>query len=1193
MSFAHLHTHSHASAFDGLGRHVEFARRAAALGQPAIAFTEHGSVRGLYEAHLACAEVGLRLVPGVEAYLVEDAERRGLAEAERAALKDRPEALKRAEQERRERSHLTLWALDDEGLRNLYRLTTWSWAQGFYYKPRVDLARLRLYGAGLAASTGCAGDGHVVVPLARGDYREALDRLEDLLALFPGRLYVEVMPHVPAGREAVLPALLRLAERFDLPLLATQDAHYPEAADAYAHEVLLCIQTRGKMADPDRFRFDGREYWLRSREEMAAAFRARGLPGPAVERALDETLALADRCAARVQTAEAGRYLIAPELPAGIPTYDAWLLRLCHEGMRVRGLTGAGAAYLDRLAHELEVLWEHRFAPYFLAVWDVVRWAREQDIRVGPGRGSAAGSLVAYLLGITQLDPLRHDLMFERFIAPGRRDLPDIDLDFQADRREEVLEYLRRRYGEDRVAAISTQITFGGRRALRDLGRVFAVPDRELTPAASLLPLVPDPGDERTLAEVLGESAVGAAFVAAHPEVAEVAGRLEGQIRDVGLHAAGVVLSSVPVAEVVPLESRPRRGGARVPAVAYDMRAAEAAGLVKIDVLGLRTLVVLAEAARAAGVDPDRIDCDDPAALGIFAGGRLAGIFQFDTPTARRLCRAAASRISFEVLVALNALNRPGPLAAGLADAYVRRLVEGDAPPALHPVYDRIMAATLGVPVYQEQVVALARDLAGYSPEDADGLRKMIAKKLPGLAAEAPRFVAGATAAGLAEDEAADLFRRLVGFGRYAFNRSHAAAYAYLAVQLAFLKAHHPVAFYAAALAAEPDDRVQMRLAGEARAAGTRVSPPDVNRSRERGFGGGEGEIVGALSALKGIGPAAAAAVVAAAPFRDLLDFYRRTAGAGCRAVTARTFGVLAQATALRSLCPTGGPFLAANAAAVWARLRAGEQPELRPEAAPAWREGEQAATVSAVWPLFVDLAGQGALEGAAARLRCLWGPTHDPADPALVEAGTYLVAGYLAACKRFDADGSARLALAATTGEELSLRADADVAERAGGALDKVGGVVLALVHRTERGALSAEALWAEAACKSDLLFRFFREPWRTRPLDPAAALRRAGEGQAFGVEGVLVRVRQHTDRSGAAMRTLGIAGARGYLRVLAFASRMGADVRALRAGDLVSLRLRRLDGGAAALTDAPARKGPGAFKGRAVGGHDGAYER
>ena len=1041
-------------------------------------------------------------------------------------------------------------------------------------KPRIDIRRLIQFNEGLAVSTGCP-HGVVAWPLAQRKFGEAISRAEQLARAFGDRLYVEIMPHALPGFDHVPAMLVKLAARFGCKLIATQDAHYPAQEDAEAQEVLLCIHCRDRMANPDRFCFGSRDYWARTRAEMEEAFvRQNLLPLAVVRQAMDETLAFADRCTADLEIVKPGTYLVSPDLPAGVASHDAWILQLCRDGCRTRfgcEVAGLGQDYRDRLLHELRTIRDLGFASYFTMVWDVRNWARGEGIMQGPGRGSAAGSLVSYLLGITDLDPIDHGLMFERFLAPGRKDLPDVDMDYERARRGEVIEYLRGQYGEDRVAGIATHNMLRGKRVLRDVARVYDVPEREVAPVASLIveAIEEELRDDASVQEVLTSSDIGRRFVEQHGDVAEASIRLEGQLRGVGMHAAGVVVSSVPIADVAPIESR-ADGGRRVPIVAWDMKAVEKLGLVKVDILGLNTLDIIDAACRTAGVDPYSIPMDDPATLQAFTDGRMAGVFQFDTTAARRACKGVIFDRFADVAI-MTALDRPGPSKAGMPQIYADRCLHPEKIPQVHPDFDRVTAETRGVIVFQEQVIQLARQLAGYDAEQADAFRKKIAKKL-GVSDEHDRFVDGAVANGMDLAVAEHLFNELVGFGAYAFNRSHSFAYAMISVWCMWLKLHHPAAFFAGYLANEADPNMQARIAIDARLAGIVVSAPDVQRpvdhfslaDREDGVQ----EIIGALSDVKGVGQSIARVVAQAAPFTGLADFYARTRAAGAR-VTVRTFEALARATAFRALYPNTR-MLVANAASIWQAAKGGWDLAVDPAVVADWGEDDLALEAASVYPLFVTALGRSAFDADLARtMKVCKRQLLVPGDPLLVDQGQALVFGRLSGLKRFQAEEgkrSGRALLLGPAGEDLVLRIDHDVLEDCEAALHTLGTHVVAIVSgiQEERGQLDRVWLASDFASSTDDRVAFVRSPFRTRPADPAAAIKSRGDGQALGIDGMLLRIRQHRDKSGAMMATLGILGSAGYARVFVFASTWGESAsRKLRPGMFVNVRCTKLSGG------------------------------
>lgn len=1175
----HLHTHCHTSAFDGLGKPAEFFEKAAELGQSSLSITDHGSLRGLYECSVAAEKTGVKLIPGAELYLVDDASVKGFTDEEKVDAKafcqtwglDLRQYLKEEMKTRTDRDHVTVWAVNDIGLRNLYRLTAESWTTGFYHKPRTDIRRLIEHSEGLAVSSGCPNG--VVAKLLRKKegILEAVSRAKKLAEVFGDRFLVEIMPHVPeTDCIGLANRLVRLADSLGATVIATQDAHYPHEEDANAQEVLLCIHTRSKMDAPDRFCFDERQYWLKSRLELELAF-AEKLPtlDPRIWRkAMDATVAFAERCTAKVARPKAGAYLVAPPLPEGVADYDQWLRRLCAQGIETRygcRPSGLGPDYIGRLRHELQTIKDLGFSKYFAAIWEVRHWGRTQGILCGPGRGSGAGSFVCYLLGVTDLDPIRYGLSFDRFLAPGRVDLPDIDLDFESLRRAEVIDHLRDLYGAENVAQISTHNILGGKQAANDLARIFSIPSGEVAPISAMIAegYEEEAKTEESLARVLETTQVGREFAGKYPDFAQVARRLEGNLRGVGLHASGVVMSPVPLADFIPLETAKEDDtGKRALTIAYDMRGVEQQGLVKADILGLTTLSMLQQAFAASGSRPEEIDLEDPNVLDAFTLGRLAGIFQYDTSSARRLTKGYRFT-RFADTAVMTALNRPGPAKSGLSRQFLLRSADPSRVPALHPVYDHATEETFGIPVYQEQVIAIARGF-GYSPEEADKLRKKIGKKL-GLSDEEEKFVKGAIDKGMEQDAALALWKDLVGFGAYSFNKAHSYCYGALACWGMWLKVYHPGAFYSAALTFETKPEAQMRLAAEARAFGFPVKTPSVN-SVGSGFRFEGSEIVGAVADLKGIGEKTATAIAKGAPYSDLLDFHERTAGAGER-ITSKTFAILCMAGAFRCMFPNAR-FLAENAGVVWEQLRAGRQPCLTFEQ-PDYTDDEMAEKAGVVWPLAVSLSGHSAFEGLLEALRGLMKrEVLTPGEEELTNPGCRCVFAILSKYQTFPGDKGAvsgRATFCSADGEEISARIDSEVMDSSAGAFTSVNRPIVCFLSTGDRGGMAIERAWLLETFEPALFSK------KTRPRDIATTIENAEEGEAFPAEGTLIRKRHHLTKKEQAMATLTIVSEFGAAKVLVFPRRLKADVAGLSLGDRVALKVKKLSGQAVCLTDDP----------------------
>jgi DNA-directed DNA polymerase III PolC len=780
--FVHLHLHTDFSALDGASRVSDYVKEAAARGNAAIAVTDHGTMRGYMAQHDACEEHGIKPIYGSEFYVSLDMRRRGLTDEEKVEItkglgkSEHRGAIKDYEERHgiRDRWHITVWAMTQDGLRNMYRLSSASFIDGFYYKPRIDLAELIKYSDGLLVSTGCLSspinDNWIL-----GKKRQALEFAEKLYEVFGDRLYLEIQPHAIREQRTANALMLKLKERFPgAKLVATQDAHYVNQSDSSHHEVLLCIGTGSNMSDPDRFKFDGDEFHMRDRRQMVDAFGRHHefIPKSLVKEALNSTLEVAERVETKLVIDYHATMLPKPPMPEkyGDDAF-AYLRDLCLDGWKWRGvekraqryadfkgitLSEAFSLYRDRLKHELSALKRQHFVPYFLIVYDIYRHCRENSILTGPGRGSVGGSLVAYLIGITAVDPIEHGLIFERFLAPSRIDMPDVDMDFEDRRRGEVIQYLIDRYGRERVAQIATVGKLSGKQCIRDVSRVLEVPLAEVNQVTKSI-IERSSGDERasqTIEDSFKDFEVCREFNKKYPAVLHHAKHLEGLSKNLGIHAAGVVTSPVPLTEIVPLEIR-KHDGRDVIVTALDMHGVSALGLVKMDVLGLRTLTVLKEALeeieRAHGVKIDLegedFDLNDPKVLQGFTDHDYGGVFQYDTPSADKICMGVEFT-SFEDVAAMTALNRPGTARSGLATKFVERKKNPKLVKKVdfHPKVSEITADTLGIIVYQEHVIRIFTEIAGFAPGTADSLRKTIAKKVGDetIGKERENFIEGA-----------------------------------------------------------------------------------------------------------------------------------------------------------------------------------------------------------------------------------------------------------------------------------------------------------------------------------------------------------------------------------------------------------------------------------------------------------------
>ena len=845
MPFAHLHVHSHYSLLDGTCEVSDLVEAAKEAGHSALALTDHGNLFGAIEFYKAATEAGIRPILGIEAYVA----RR--SRLEKGDAGDNPT------------DHLTLLAMDERGWKNLMRLASAGYLEGFYKKPRIDKDLLARHGQGLLALSGCL-SAEVPRRLLAEDRDGAMrtaGEYQDLLG--KGNYFLEAMRVGVPGEERALEGLVRLSRDAGIPLVATNDVHYRRAGDREVQDVLLCIHSGKTLADENRFRIEADALHFRTEAQMREAFL--DLPG-----AVDRAGEIAERAQVRL---ELGTYRI-PAFETGTgESAEALFARLCGEGFARRYPSPPEGAR-ERLESEMGTIRTMGFVPYFLIVWDFIRHARETGVPVGPGRGSAAGSIVAYCLGITDVDPLRYDLLFERFLNAERISMPDIDIDFSDEGRPRVLEYVRRRYGEANVSQIVTFSTMASRAVVRDVGRVLGIPLGEVDRIAKKVP----GGPGASLEEALGRDEELKEIRDSDPRyrrLLDIARELEGLARHASVHAAGVVIADRPLAELVPLYRNKEDVTTQ-----FSMNDLEAVGLLKMDFLGLRTLTILEKAVALArsqgaeGLDLETVPLDDPATYRLLGTGDTLGVFQLESEGMRSLLvRLRPDR--FEDLVALLALYRPGPLNAGMVDIYLDRKHGRREVAYPDPRLEPVLRDTHGVIVYQEQVMRIANLLGGFSLNEADNLRKAMGKKKPEILARyREKFLAGAVAGGVARGKAEETWNQMETFGGYGFNKSHSTAYAVLTYRTAYLKANHRLAFTCANLTCEVADSDKVRaFVEDARRAAIGVLPPDLNRSQV-GFSI-EGEAIRfGLAAVKGVGDRAAETLLPSrareGPFRDL-----------------------------------------------------------------------------------------------------------------------------------------------------------------------------------------------------------------------------------------------------------------------------------------------------------------------------------
>ena len=860
-NFVHLHCHTQYSLLDGANKIDPLIERAKSLGQPAIAMTDHGNMFGAVEFYRKAVEAGIKPILGCEVYVAPGSryERQGIDRGNRE-----------------HNHHLILLAMNDEGYRNLCKLVTHGFTEGFYYKPRVDKELLREFNPGIIALSGCL-SGEMAKALTLGSMDQARKVAEDYRAIFDDRYYLEAQDNKLPLQEKVNAGIIELGKELSLPIVATNDCHYLDPEDAHAHDILLCIQTGKGHNDPNRMKMDTEELFVKSTEQMLEGFAH-------MPEAVDQSVAIADRCEVAL---EFGKYHFPHYEAPDSQSLDDYLDACAREGLEHR-LKHAGEvdrdAYQARLDYELDVIKSMQFPGYFLIVADFINYAKDKGIPVGPGRGSAAGSLVAYALRITDLDPIRHNLLFERFLNPERRSMPDIDVDFCIRGRDEVIRYVKEKYGADKVAQITTFGTLKAKAAIRDVGRAVGLSFAETDAIAKLVPASRQ-GFDCPLSEALKQEPRLNQLADEDPRVANLishALRLEGLTRHSSTHAAGVVISHSPLVDTLPLYVD-RDGGI---VTQYDMSSVEKIGLIKFDFLGLKTLTLIHDCldlirdSRGTAPDLKTVGLDDQEAYSLVGSGNTTGIFQLES-TGIRDMSVRIKPNCFEDLVAILALYRPGPLDSGMAEEYIKRKSGKEKTSYLHPALRPILKDTYGVIVYQEQVMEIAQNMANYSLGDADILRRAMGKKDPEeMASQRQRFVEGAGANDIREAQATAIFDQMETFARYGFNKSHSAAYALVSYHTAYLKAHYPVEFMAALMSSEmgDTDKVIKNLA-ECREQGIEVLPPDVNE------GGAEFTVVGervrfGLSAVKNVGGKAVEAIKEdrdrTGPFESLFDFCRR-----------------------------------------------------------------------------------------------------------------------------------------------------------------------------------------------------------------------------------------------------------------------------------------------------------------------------
>ena len=858
MSFAHLHVHTEYSLLDGSNKIKEYVARVKELGMNSAAITDHGVMYGVIDFYREARKQGINPILGCEVYVAPNSR----FDREVTGGDDRY-------------YHLVLLAENNEGYENLTKIVSKGFVEGYYYKPRVDKELLRTYHKGIIALSACLA-GEVPRYLTKGMYEEAKDRALEYQEIFgKGNYFLELQDHEIPDQQLVNQQLMKLSQETGIELVATNDVHYTYADDAKAHDILLCIQTGKKLADENRMRYEGGQYYVKSEEEMAALF-------PYARQALENTQKIADRCSVEIEfgVTKLPKY----DVPEGYTSWE-YLQKLCYEGLDQRYRTPS-QELKDRLAYELDTIRHMGYVDYFLIVWDFIKYAKDHGIAVGPGRGSAAGSIVSYCLGITTIDPIHYQLLFERFLNPERVSMPDIDVDFCYERRQEVIDYVTRKYGKDCVAQIVTFGTLAARGVIRDVGRVMDLPYAYVDSIAKMIPQELGITIDKAL-QMNPELRKLYESDETVTHLIDMAKRLEGLPRHCSMHAAGVVICQKPVEEYVPLS----RAADGTITTQFIMTTLEELGLLKMDFLGLRTLTVIQNAVQLArkkqpDLQIDKIDYNDKAVLDYIGTGKTEGIFQLESGGMKNFMKELQPH-SLEDVIAGISLYRPGPM--DFIPQYIRGKNDRSSITYDCPQLEPILAPTYGCIVYQEQVMQIVRDLAGYTLGRSDLLRRAMSKKKAAvMEKERKTFVygdeetgvPGCIKNGIDEQTANKIYDEMIDFAKYAFNKSHAAAYAVVSYQTAWLKYYYPVEYMAALMTSVIDNPTKVaEYIYVCRQMGIRILPPDINKG-EADFSVDGGDIRYGLAAIKSIGRPVIRAIVndrkELGEFRNLEDFITR-----------------------------------------------------------------------------------------------------------------------------------------------------------------------------------------------------------------------------------------------------------------------------------------------------------------------------
>jgi len=809
----HLHNHTEYSLLDGASRIKDLVQKARSFDMPAVAITDHANLYGAIEFYKACKSADIKPIIGCELYMAPNSR----------FTKNSPK-----------RHHLVLLAESLEGYHNLIKIASQAYTEGFYYKPRADWDLLQQYSKGLTCLSACIA-GEIPTLILNNNISEAEKRSGEFNELFEN-FYLELMDHGMPEEKKVNKELVRISKKLNIPLVATNDTHYINQSDAYIQDILLCIGTKNKISNPDRYKFPSNQFYFKSPEEMTAIFKE-------VPEAISNTYKIAESC--NLDFNFDNHYIpkfFTDDSKALLKqkTYLNLFKRLPHRPPKV----------MERLNYELDTINNMGFADYFLIVHDIVNWCKQKNIPVGPGRGSAAGSLVSYVLGITELNPLDYDLLFERFLNPARISMPDIDLDFCYRRRDEVVNYITERYGKDRVAQIVTFGTMAAKAAIRDVGRVLDYPLPDIDHLAKKTSSLQGATDSQL------------------QKVLDVASKIEDMPRHTGTHAAGVIIGAEPLTNIVPVQIS---DGAVT--TQYDMSICEEIGLLKMDILGLKTLTVIDDALKLIKdkININRLPMNDPKVFNLLSHGNTVGIFQVESDGMQRILKKLKPNC-FEDLIAMVALYRPGPLGSGMVDDFIDCKHGEKEIKYLHPVLESILKETYGVILYQEQVMKIATEMAGFTLAEADLMRRAVGKKKPEvLAAQRQKFIEGAKKKIISKEIADEVFNLIDYFSGYGFNKSHSAAYAFIAYQTAYLKTYYPKEFIAALLTNTTNQGKISVLLNECRRLNVKILPPDINKSG-KAFTLDRGEIRFGLNAIKNLGDAVISQIIEHQPYKDVFD---------------------------------------------------------------------------------------------------------------------------------------------------------------------------------------------------------------------------------------------------------------------------------------------------------------------------------